>query len=220
MTSMGALAARTLDLIFAHPEKAQKSSQPSILKSYLSVPDSDTEDMDPYQVWRECFNLAFAGPGSTTAALTTIFFELGSPHSRKWQERIRADLSAEAAPADTSAVILAVIKETMRLHSPFPTVFPRVIAAGTETAIPDLAAPLPVVLLVAANIYVLRRSKEIWGDDADMWKPERWLGDEKGIKRLEDKFVVFSKWPSGCGGKEIAMLMMEKTVIGVLEKCP
>jgi benzoate 4-monooxygenase len=51
-----------------------------------------------------------------------------------------------------------------------------------------------------------------------MWKPERWLGDEKGVKRLEDKFVVFSKGPRGCGGKEIAMLMMEKAVVGMLEK--
>jgi len=51
-----------------------------------------------------------------------------------------------------------------------------------------------------------------------MWKPERWLGDEKGVKRLEDKFVAFSKGPRGCGGKEIAMLMMEKAVVGMLEK--
>ena len=172
--------------------------------------------MDPYQIWRECFNLVFAGPGSTAAALTAIFFELDSPHGRRWQERIRADLSAEAAPAGSSAVILAVIEDTMRLHSPFPTAFPRVIAAGAETAIPDLAAPLPVGSLVAANTYVLGRLKEIWRDDADTWKPERWLGDEKGIKRLEDEFVVFSKGPRGCGGKEIAMLMMEKTVVGVL----
>jgi len=70
-------------------------------------------------------------------------------------------------------VILAVIKETMRLHSPFPPAFPRVIAACAETAIPDLAAPLPVGSLAAGNTYVLGRSKEIWGDDADMWKPER-----------------------------------------------
>jgi benzoate 4-monooxygenase len=104
-------------------------------------------------------------------------------------------LGAEAASADSSAVILAVIKETMRLHSPFPTAFPRVIAAGGETAIPDLAAPLPVGSLVAASTYVLGRSKEIWGDDADMWKLERWPGDEKGIKRLEDKFVAISKGP-------------------------
>jgi hypothetical protein len=75
----------------------------------------------------------------------------------------------------------------MRLHSPFPTAFPRVFAAGAETAIPDLAAPLPVGSLVAASTYVLGRSKEIWGDGADMWKLERWPGDEKGIKRLEDK---------------------------------
>jgi benzoate 4-monooxygenase len=30
--------------------------------------------------------------------------------------------------------------------------------------------------------------------------------------------VAFSKGPRGCGGKEIAMLIMEKTVVGVLEK--
>jgi benzoate 4-monooxygenase len=60
--------------------------------------------------------------------------------------------------------------------------------------------------------------KKIWGDDADKWKPERWVGDEEGIKRLEDKVVVFSKGPRGCGGKEIAMPTMEKTVVGVLEK--
>jgi hypothetical protein len=81
--------------------------------------------MGPHQIWRESFNLVFAGPGSTAAALTAIFFELGSPHCREWQKRIRANLSAEAT---------------------------------------------------------LAGSKEIWGDDADMWKPERWLGNEKGIK--------------------------------------
>ena len=218
MTSIGALAARTLDLVLAHPEKAQKSTQPSILKSYLSVPSSDAKHMEPYQIWRECFNLVFAGPGSTAAALTAIFFELGSPHGRKWQERIHAGLSADAAPAGSSAMVLAVIKETLRLHSPFPTAFPRVIATGAETAIPDLAVPLPVGSLVAANTYVLGRSKEIWGDDADKWKPERWLRDENDIKRLEDKFVVFGKGPRGCIGKEMAMLVMEKTVVGVLEK--
>ena len=94
-------------------------------------------------------------------------------------------------------IILAVIKETLRLHSPFPTAFPRIIAAGAETAIPNLAAPLPVGSLVTVNIYVLGRSKEIWGNDADKWKPERWLRDKNDIKRLEDKFVVFSKGPRG-----------------------
>ena len=81
-----------------------------------------------------------------------------------------------------------------------------------------MTIPLPVGSLVSANTYVLGRSKEIWGVDADKWKPERWLRDENGSKRLEDKFVVFSKGPRGCIGKEMAMLVMEKTVAGVLEK--
>jgi benzoate 4-monooxygenase len=218
MTSIAALATQTRDLILGHPERALESSQPSILKSYLTVPDSDTKHMVADQTWRECFNLTFAGPGSTAAALTSILYELGSASGREWQNRIRAGSSAETGTGSPSTLLSAVIKETMRLHAPFPTEFPRGITAGAETAIPGLPEPLPIGTVVASNTYVLGRSKEVWGEDAEMWKPERWLvaADEK--QRLEEKFVVFSKGPRGCLGRDIAMLMLEKAVVGVLEK--
>jgi len=28
--------------------------------------------------------------------------------------------------------------------------------------------------VVASNAYVIGRSKEVWADDAEIWKPERW----------------------------------------------
>ena len=37
-------------------------------------------------------------------------------------------------------------------------------------------------------------------------------------QKLEEKFVAFSKGPRSCIGREIAMLMLEKAVVGVLEK--
>jgi hypothetical protein len=40
--------------------------------------------------------------------------------------------------------------------------------------------------------------------------------DEK--QKLEGKFLVFSKGPRGCIRQEIAMLMLEGSVVGVLEK--
>jgi cytochrome P450 len=218
MTGLAALATQTRELILSHPDRVRKSSQPSILGNYLSVPESDAKHMIPIQIWRECFNLTFAGPGSTAAALTAILYELGSTSGQDWQDRIRAESRAKTACGTPATLLLAVIKETLRLHAPFPTAFPRTITAGAETAIPSLPAPLPIGTVVASNTYVIGRSKEVWGDDAEMWKPDRWLvvGDEK--QKLEEKFVVFSKGPRGCIGKEIAMLMLERAVVGVLEK--
>lgn len=40
--------------------------------------------------------------------------------------------------------------------------------------------------------------------------------DEK--QKLEEKFLVFSKEPRGYIGQEIFMLMLERSVVGVLEK--
>jgi benzoate 4-monooxygenase len=40
--------------------------------------------------------------------------------------------------------------------------------------------------------------------------------DEK--QKLEEKFLAFSKGPRGCTGQEIVMLMLERSVVGVLEK--
>ena len=218
LTGLASLAARGRDLVLNHPELARKSTEPSILKNYLEVPNGDSKQMTPDEMWRECFNLTFAGPGSTGAALTATLYELGTPQGHDWQDRILADLgTAEPAPT-SSSILTAVIKETLRLRAPFPTAFPRSIAAGAELAIPDISASLPIDTTVSANTYVLGHSKEIWGLDAEVWKPERWLVDEGDRKKLDEKFVAFSKGSRGCIGREIALAMLTKAVAGVILK--
>ena len=207
---------RTRDILLAHPDKTLHSSQPSIAKNYLQVPQDDSKHMLPDEMWRECFNFTFAGPGSTAAALTTILYQLGTEHGRPWQARIRAESSSHPPNPNSPSVLLAVIKETMRLNAPFPTAFPRTITHGAENAIPDLPAPLPVGTLVSANTYILGHSKAIWGADAEAWTPERWLVPERDRKALGDKFVVFSKGSRGCIGREISLIMLSEAVVGVL----
>ena len=217
ITGIAALVAQSHDLIFSHPERALHSTQPSIVKSYLQVPESDTKRMLPGEIWRECFNSVFAGPGSTAAALTTILYELGSHHGHEWQDRIREPLSKGVAPS-SSSVLKAVIKETLRLHAPFSSAFPRTITPGAECAIPGISVPLPPGTMVSSNTYILGRSKQVWGDDAEIWKPQRWLGHESEVRKLDEKLVVFSKGPRGCIGKEMAMVMLSCAIVGILQK--
>jgi benzoate 4-monooxygenase len=218
MIGLGALAALTRDMVTLHPEQAITSSQPSIVKNYLSVPEDNSSHMFPDEIWRESFNLIFAGQCSTAAALTAVLYRLGTPEGREWQSRIRDEHTPGLASSYIPPVLTAIIKETLRLHAPFPTAFPRVITLGAESAIPGLPAPLPVGTLVSAHTYILGHSKALWGEDVELWRPERWLEfkNESEKRELDEKFVAFSKGARSCVGKDIAMLTIARAVVSVL----
>lgn len=223
LTNMSALAAASQSLIFFHREQLTLSKQPSIVKNWADLPADDSRKMSPSEIWIEAFNLVLAGPGSTAAALTAVLFMLGLPEGQEWQEKIRLEatgLEVKAASVSSSFPVLsAVIKETLRLHPPFPTAFPRTITPGAESSIPNLPAALPPGTVVSANTFVLGRSKQIWGEDVEEWKPQRWLLDsEQARQELEDRFVVFSKGSRQCVGRELALLALTKAVISVARR--
>ncbi|CAN4125725.1 unnamed protein product [Withania somnifera] len=58
--------------------------------------------------------------------------------------------------------------------------------------------------------YAMGRMKYIWGDDAEEYKPERWL-DQDGFFRPENpfKFTAFQAGPRICLGKEFAYRQMK-----------
>jgi cytochrome P450 len=218
-TGIGALAARAQLLLLEDPDLVTGVDQPSIAKSMLEMEKGDSRHMEPEEVFRECFNLLFAGPGSTAAAVTGVLERLGSEEGREWQDRIRSELH-HVNEASESKVLDAVVRESMRYSAPFPTAFPREVQPGAENAIAGVETPLPVGTIVGANSWIVSHDKSAWGSDAGQWKPERWL-DLNGNaekKSLEDRFVVFSKGPRGCIGKDIAMLVVTLAVAGIVSK--
>ncbi|MCJ1391583.1 hypothetical protein MMC18_004447 [Xylographa bjoerkii] len=188
----------------------------SILQNFRNVPMTDSKRMDPEEMCRETFNFVFAGPGSTAAALTCIIHFLGL--QPLWQSRLISEINA--SDLDTAwhtglPILKAIINETLRLCPPFPSVFPRNIGQGAELAIPGLSTPLPVGTMVGCNPYVLHRSKEMWGDDAEEWDPARWL-DESGQEKLIPKgLTTFGRGARACIGKEIAWVIMGKAVVRI-----
>ncbi|KAL6981843.1 hypothetical protein U1Q18_023461 [Sarracenia purpurea var. burkii] len=72
---------------------------------------------------------------------------------------------------------------------------------------------------VAYQPYAMGRMRYIWGDDAQDFKPERWL-DDNGIFKPESpfKFTAFQAGPRICLGKEFSYKQM-KTFSTVLLGC-
>lgn len=87
----------------------------------------------------------------------------------------------------------------MRIHSTSSLGLPRVVPPGPGVTICGHDFPQGTVLSVPA--YTIHHSKEIWGPDADSFRPERW---EKLTERQKNAFIPFSYGPRACVGRNVA----------------
>lgn len=84
----------------------------------------------------------------------------------------------------------ACIKEAGRLHPPFGLNLERVVPpSGLEVC----GQHLPGGTVVGMNGWVVHRDRDVFGQDASSWRPERWLeGDEENIKKMEASLLTVS----------------------------
>ncbi|KAG8363408.1 hypothetical protein BUALT_Bualt19G0019200 [Buddleja alternifolia] len=115
-----------------------------------------------------------------------------------------ASLSEEAL--DKMHYLHAALSETLRLYPAVPVDAKECLSDDT---LPD-GFSVKKGNMVAYQPYAMGRMRFIWGDDAEAFKPERWL-DENGCYKPESsfKFIAFQAGPRICLGKEFAYRQMK-----------
>ncbi|KAK1038382.1 hypothetical protein LTS16_012041 [Friedmanniomyces endolithicus] len=106
-----------------------------------------------------------------------------------------------------------VIAETLRVHSTSSQGLPRVVPPDAGVDLAGHHFPQGVVLSVPA--YTMHHSTEIWGADADEFRPERW---EKVTERQKSAFIPFSYGPRACVGRNVAEMEMALIVATVFRR--
>jgi len=107
-----------------------------------------------------------------------------------------------------------VIKETLRIHSTSSMGLPREVPAN-GAQVHGRFFPTGSVLSVPA--YTIHHSKEIWGPDANEYKPERWT-KENLTDRQKNAFIPFSYGPRACVGRNVAEMELALTVATVFRR--
>ncbi|OLN87613.1 Pisatin demethylase 25 [Colletotrichum chlorophyti] len=162
---------------------------------------------------------------SATAIRSTLLFLITNPqvYARLQTEidkgvregRISSPITDEEAR--NFQYLQAVIREGLRLWPPATGLLPKVsqqdeIVCGVR---------IPAGTNVAWAPWTVMRSKEIFGPDADLFRPERWLGISGERWREMDQQVMMdfasgSRWE--CLGKNIAMIELNKVYVELLRR--
>lgn len=106
-----------------------------------------------------------------------------------------------------------VIQETLRLYPPATFVSRE---AYKETKIGDLVIPKGVCLWIL--IPILHRDPEIWGSDANEFKPERFMDGVSKACKVPQAYIPFGLGPRLCVGKNFAMVELKIVISLIVSK--
>ncbi|KAK0510977.1 hypothetical protein JMJ35_006529 [Cladonia borealis] len=200
-------------------ESTNQLNNRDMLSRFMEI-QSTNESIPPWSVTAWTFSNVIAGSDSTAAILHCVWYNLlAHPVTL---DRLHAELlAAEQAQAITRPFpkwsevcdlpyLDACINEAVRLHPPFCLPFERVVPEGGVEICGHFFKGGTVV---GMSPYVANRHRGTWGEESNLWRPERWLNlGEEEHRILEQSMLTFGAGRRVCLGKHIAMLEMKKLV--------
>lgn len=191
---------------------------------YVFIDELVRQTTDPIQIRSELLNILLAGRDTTASLLTNVWFILSKRPDiwSKLQSEI-GTLNGEVPSFEqlkNLKYLKALLNESLRLH---PVVPANSREAFEDTTLPigggpDGSAPLFIKKgqVVAWSVYSMHRRKDFYGEDAEEFKPERWLDDptsgRKGL-RPSWEYLPFNGGARICLGQQFALTEASYTTV-------
>lgn len=139
-----------------------------------------------------------------------------NPHVQdKLRAEIREHLSTNpgvtAASLDQLPYLTAVANEQLRLIPSVPN-SARVVVRDTQI----LGQHVPAGVHVVISPWAINRSIKIWGDDAEEFRPERWL--ESGGPKSPLSLITFLHGPRSCIGQAFSRAELKCLIAAMIQK--
>jgi cytochrome P450 len=181
---------------------------------YVLLEELISQTNDKIKIRSELLNILFAGRDTTASFLSNLWFTL-SKHPHIWsilRQEVDSTFPDRELPVSFEQLknvryLRAVLNESLRLYP--------IVPSNNRMAVHDTILPLgggedgqsplfvPKGQIVAWDVYSMHRREDIYGEDAEVFKPERWLDseDEKGL-RPGWAYLPFNGGPRTCIGRK------------------
>ncbi|KAG7053852.1 cytochrome P450 [Colletotrichum scovillei] len=173
------------------------------------------------EVREQVLGLLAAGRDTTASLMSWVWYCL--VRDPRVFTKLRAEITSTFGPYSSSTdpsetmtfaslkqctYLQAILSETLRLHSVVPFNSRRALV---DTTLPTGGGPhgtepifVPAGTEVNFSTHVLHRRKDLWGEDADEFVPERWE-TKRGSAGAAWHFVPFNGGPRICIGQQLAL---------------
>ncbi|KLP07672.1 putative benzoate 4-monooxygenase cytochrome P450 [Fusarium fujikuroi] len=173
--------------------------------------DEKGEPLGRDELTAEALTQLIAGSDTTSNSSCALLYHVVRTPGvmQKLFEEISAVVPEDVAIPDYESVkhlpyLGHCINETLRIHSPSGIGLPREIPPNHKGVTLHGRYFGPGTVL-SVPTYTIHHSTEIWGPDADEFKPERW---ENLTDKQKNAFIPFSYGPRSCVGRNLAEMQM------------
>ncbi|KIO34086.1 hypothetical protein M407DRAFT_16999 [Tulasnella calospora MUT 4182] len=207
-----------------------------LIKANMATDVKDTERMSDEEVMGQISTMLIAGHETTATSITWLLYDLSRPQYQPVQTRLREELLTLTSECPTMEELNnlpyldAVVRENLRYRSVAETT---VRCAGKDDIVPvstpykDRNGIERMEFRIAAGDQILvpigslDRDKAIWGEDAEEFKPERWLEGNTHPRSAEIPGVFsgvlsFFGGPRSCIGYRFALMEMKVLIFALI----
>ncbi|KAH6642759.1 pisatin demethylase [Boeremia exigua] len=160
----------------------------------------------------------FAGSDTTAITLRAVFYYLLK--NPKSMEKLLAEISefeglVSWEQSRDLPYLSSVIKEALRIHPAVGLPLERIVPAGGISVCDTF---IPGGTIIGCSAWVVHKDQRVFGEDADQWRPERWLeGGAEKQSLMNSMLFSFGAGSRTCIGKNISLLEMHKLVPTLLK---
>ncbi|KAF9043394.1 cytochrome P450 [Panaeolus papilionaceus] len=198
---------------------------------------SEEDRLDEEEIYAQISTFTFAGMDTTSNALCRTLWLLSQNKAAqtRLRQEVREAIAKKGGDIEYDDLVSLpyldeVCRETLRIHTPVP----HIVREPTEDIILPLSQPITLndgrvtseilvpkgttclLSLLGSNVNV-----ELWGDDANEWKPDRWLNPlpekviEAHLPGIYSHLMTFAAGGHACIGFKFSQLEM-KVVLAIL----
>jgi docosahexaenoic acid omega-hydroxylase len=205
------IGTRRKALLNQQPEVDQNYFKPqNFIDQMISLGNQMTDE----EIKDECYTMVAGGSESTalTVAYTILLLAMHPVVQEKAAQEVlefvKLHDTLTAKNLNQLPYLDLVIKETLRLTTVIPLI-------GREAMQDFDLGPcvLKPGMVVCINIFSLHRSPEVWGSDAEQFRPERFMDTVFD----PNAFIPFSGGVRNCVGQRYAMLSVKIILISLIK---
>lgn len=207
-------------------EKVLEEGSGSRKQKYVFLDAISQLTRNPVELRDQLLNILLAGRDTTASLLSWTFLVLSQRPDifAKLRNAVLNDFGTYENPRNITfatlkdcAYLQYTLNESLRLYAVVPV---NERAAAVDTTLPLGGGPdgnspifIPKGTQVNYSVHAMHKRKDLWGDDAEEFRPERWESRKHGWE-----YLPFNGGPRICLGQQFALTEAGYVVVRLLQK--